>query len=220
MAGFPLGTPVTNLVGSVFDPTASATGDNSVVSLVAGRQSELLASNLHGFYHTMAYRGRMFAARSAHAGVTIPIFSTTAQTYAILNPAGSGVNLELLKFDLIALTATQVVGAPVLSAVQNAPLSVILGGTVTPVAGGVQNLLLGQGASPKSSLNSAVTSVAQTDLHAIALGGFMATAVSPNIHYDIDGAIIAPPGTMLIVTSLIAAMPVAAVQFIYAEMPI
>ena len=222
MAGFPLGTPVTNLVGTVFDPTSSNAGDNSVVSFAAGKSSELLNSNLHGFYSTMTYRGRMFAARTAHGGAVVPVYTATAQTFGIVNPVNSMVNMELITFrGDISATGTAVISELYLNYVQNAPLAVMLGGTCTPIAGGVQNLLLGGGAAPKTTAYSALTSVSQADTYAVGLGSFTTTStVNGGLIRQFDGGLLVPPGTAIFVTSLVAQTSIMHLEFIYAEMPV
>ncbi|HLZ08459.1 MAG TPA: hypothetical protein VKT80_07730, partial [Chloroflexota bacterium] len=84
--------------GSVINPLGNSIGDGGQVPAVVGRGGDWLTSEVHGRFYHMAYRGQMFHARSPVAGSVIPIDTDTTAghwTFGLLNPAGSGVNLEL-----------------------------------------------------------------------------------------------------------------------------
>ena len=220
----PLGTPVLNLTGNVIDPTTSSQADNSTIISTFGKQGEQLASELHGRFYTAAYRGRTFTARTAHGGAVVPVYTATAQTFAVINPSGSGVNLEMLRFrGDIAATGTAVIAELYLNAVYGSAFTTLMGGTVTLIANGVQNMLVGAGANPKSQAASAVTSVNQADTYVTGLGCFPATAVTSagsQIVMFFDGGLIIPPATCIFVTSLVAQTSIMHLEFTYNELPV
>ena len=209
--------------GSVINPVGGSAGDGTQVPMIVGRGGDHLVSEVHGRFYAMTYRGNMFHARSPVAGSVIPVNSATAQTFAVLNPAGSGVNLELLQASIdISATSTYVAAEIYLNAVNGTPLAVILGGTCTKIANGVTNALVGQGNNSKSTAYSAVTSVSQADKHICGVGGFdvVATGAGNHILRNFDGGIIIPQGTIIFFTSTAAQTSIAHIDVTYAEVPI
>lgn len=101
----------------------------------------------------MALAGRLFIGSTTHAGVTIPAYNATAQTFGLWNPAGSGrvlfpVKLALGQTDattpaissiglsrLETTGATVATGAPISAFTETAPISGLLGAPVGPHAG-------------------------------------------------------------------------------------
>lgn len=209
--------------GSVINPVGGSAGDGSQVPMAAGRGGDHLVSEVHGRFYHMAYRGNVFHARSPVAGSVIPVNSATSQKFAVLNPAGSGVNLEILQARVdISATSTYVAAEIYLNAVQGAPLAVILAGTCTVITGGVQSSLIGAGNNPKSTAYSQITSVSQADLHVCGLGAFdvVTTALGRNLIRNFDGGLIVPPGTIIFLTATAAQTSIAHCEFMYAEVPI
>ena len=207
--------------GSVINPVGGSLGDGSQTPMVAGRGGDHLVSEVHGRFYHMAYRGNVFHARSPVAGSVVPVNSATAQTFAVLNPAGSGVNLEILQARCdISATGTAVIAEVYLNAVNGTPLAVILGGTCTVIAGGVTNAFALQGNNPKSVAYSAVTSVSQADKHLCGIGGYTTTSTTNgNLLRNFDGGLIIPQGTIIFLTGTAAQTSIAHVEFMYAEVP-
>jgi len=209
-------------IALVSDPTTSSQGDNQAVQVLAGRSSELFVSELHGRFYSWAQRGRTFAARTAHGGAVVPIYTATAQTFAVINPMDSGVNLELLTFrGDISATGTAVISELYLEGVSGSAFNTLMAGTVTPLANGVQNLLIGRGFAPKSFAATAVTSASQADTYICGLGAFTTTTTTNgNLIRQFDGAPVVPPGTCIFVTSLAAQTSIMHLEFIYNEVPV
>ena len=113
--------PVLYLTTNAPSTTSNADGTNP--PFLAGKSGEGMVAELHGKWYTAAYRNRVFLAQTAPAGVTIPISTTTTHTFALFNPLGSGVNLELISVD-IAATTTTFVASPIQLG--------LLAGAVTP----------------------------------------------------------------------------------------
>ena len=209
--------------GSVINPVGGSLGDGSQTPMLAGRGGDHLVSEVHGRFYHMTYRGNVFHARTPVAGAVIPVNSATAQTFAVLNPAGSNVNLEILQVGIdLSATSTYVASEIYLCAVNGTPLAVILGGTCTVISGGVQNAFATQGNNPKSTAYSAVTSVSQADKHICGVGGFDAVTTGAGNHIlrNFDGGIIIPQGTIFFFTSTAAQTSIAHIDVKYAEVPI
>lgn len=94
--------------GTVIDPSMASTADGLTPNFNMGRANEMLVAELHGKYFEQCYRGNVFYASTATAGVVIPIANFTATftpTYTIWNPAGSG-KLCVPVVTLLGWTAT------------------------------------------------------------------------------------------------------------------
>lgn len=215
--------------GSVINPVGGqgSSGDGTQLPYPMGKGGDLLTSQAHGRFYQAAYRGNVFYARSPVAGSVIPIDTDTTAghyTFAVLNPAGSGVNLELLqaRVDIIAVD-TYIASEVYLLALQGPPGQLVLGATCTPITGGVQNALVLQGNKPKSTAFSAISiGTSQADLHKFGLGSFDAVTTGPDrlLLRDLDGSVIVPPGTIITVAGNAAQTQIAHIEFMYAEVPI
>lgn len=84
--------------------------DGIIVKARGSKEGAQVATELHGKYYEAAMRGRLFTASTVIAGVVIPVAAATLNSkFTIWNPAGSGVNVELISFTTGLDTATQVV---------------------------------------------------------------------------------------------------------------
>ena len=119
--------------------------------------------------------------------------------------------------------STGIAGAVYLVAFSGPVLTVILAGTTTTLAAGVQNAMALSGNTPKSSLLSVYTVAAtQADKHLCAIGSFDAvtTAAGPKLLRNFDGGMVVPPGTMIGVSGSAAQTSIAHIEFMYAEVPV
>src|ERR1700675_4544342 len=89
--------------GLIQVPGSSPIGSNPTQTF--GKQADGLVSELHGRWYTAAYNGKSFFASTLVAGVTLPVNTTTAATYLVYNPLGSGVNMELISLDVASLNS-------------------------------------------------------------------------------------------------------------------
>src|SRR5262245_24273140 len=80
----------------------------STPPIALGAQADLLHSQVHGKWYHAARLGRLFIGSTAAAGTTIPVSSATAATFTLYNPAGSGVNVELVRYNCGITNATMV----------------------------------------------------------------------------------------------------------------
>lgn len=179
--------------GQVNPPSNISNADGSNAPALQGKSGEMLDSNLHGKWYTSAYRGRVFQTGVLIAGVTIPVNTTTAPTFTLYNPLGSGVNLELISLD---------VGFPAANA---STVGTLLGttGVQTPTAvtaGNIYSTLIGAGAVPQAKFYTAATIVAITQ-HMPLINFSTVTGTGNPIHVDFDGRIILAPGSLFTLTS-------------------
>lgn len=166
-----------------------------------GAGGEKLVSDAHGKWYNANRAGRLYTYNVT--AVTLPVVAATlASKFSLYNPASSGVNLEIVRFDIGVVLATTVVntvglyystGAVAAAATFTTPataLSCMVGNS--PTNAGI----------PYSALTHSGTPVR----HSV-LGFFGAvTTTAANLwKFDADGAIIVPPGTIVSVAMSTAA---------------
>lgn len=184
--------------------------DNQSSPLLGGKSNEGIVAELHGKYYTAAYRNRVFCAPTLIAGVTLPINTTTAATYLIYNPLGSGVNMELIALDVVSLNAGTI-GSLLLGVSTQTPTSVT---ALTPVS-----IPIGGGGVAQGKAATAGTITAITTLYPV--GQIQSTTgATPPPHYDFDGKIVIAPGGMVSLFSNPAQSVIAVPCMTWAEWPI
>ena len=186
---------MTVLQGSV-GPSQAAVGTSPAGGLQQGRDSELVTADFHGKYYTAAYNGRLFMASS---GSVAPgtAFGTTAQALLLFNPAGSGVNLEVVKCSVGLISATAY-GAGYYA----------YGGVASAVPTGtklvVSNGLVGNAATGAGQAWTGATPTAPVQLRASGLALLPTTTTSvltvPPLVDLIDGEFVIIPGTVFAFT--------------------
>lgn len=196
--------------GMVVSPTKQADG---IGNMVLGRQGEQLAAELHGKWYTAALNNRVFIGSALIAGVTIPVNTTTAPTFTLFNPLGSGVNVELICLDIGWPAAAASVVATILGSVSTqTPTSVTAGGVTVPVP-------IGGGGTAQAKLYTAATIVAITSHIPLVQVTSVADAMVAS-HYEFDGRVVLAPGGLITLTSTPVQTGVSLPSFAWAEWPI
>ncbi len=179
--------------------------------LKGGPDAEAIVTELHGKYYTQTRAGNVFIGSTAAGGVVPPIYSNTAQTFALWNPTGSGKNLSLISLRLGLVTVGVVTSNFCLgyslgagSGISaTAPISAFT--AVTPV-----NALIGLGTTSVAKFApGAATVVAPSFLRTCGVTSFEAsTPTAENAFFqlgeDYDGSLIVPPGVVIFVANNIA----------------
>ena len=85
--------------------------DGSVLQARAGKSGEAVVTQLRGQYAELCERNQLFMSSTIIAGKAIPFAATTlaATGLTLWNPAGSGVNVELVSYSLGLNSATVIV---------------------------------------------------------------------------------------------------------------
>lgn len=210
-----MGIPLNVQVGG---PTSLPDGQTPV--MLGGKSAEGIVAELHGKWYTGAYRGNVF--HGFVTGVTVPVVASGLVSVASLyNPAGSQRNLEVISTDVGIVLATQVVNHVGLyfqagiGSNTSIPTSQTVG---TPVNG-----MLGAGAVSQGKFLTAATHVGTPVLAAmIATFGATTTTADNPIHYDFDGKLILPPGSIVSFATSTAASTASglAVGISWAEWPL
>lgn len=205
---------VTSPVVSITDSTSNVTKG------VAGKQGETLVGEIHGRSFVAANRGIVF--RAIASAVTIPaVASSLVSTFTIINPIGSGVNLELLDVDIGLTSATTVVDTLAFYYqnlnLGNAYPTNLTGGT--PIAMPLGSQKVGNAKFYTSaSLVGALATIAPLDIITTLLA-VTSTSTTP-MRKDYNGQIVVGPGTLLVIAGSTAAETAGAyVSATWAEWP-
>lgn len=185
--------------GVVAPPSSASINDgNTVTTFLQGKAGELVDAKLRGDYFTANYRGRSFLAATAAAGVTPPVSSSTAPTFTLYNPFGSGTVVELLRLTM-GLTVVTSVASPILLGY----ISGLLVGPTSVTSRAVTSANLGLATTtPVTQLYTAATLAAAATTFAT-VGQVTATnATAGNglggpIQIDLNGSIILQPGSLV-----------------------
>jgi hypothetical protein len=194
-----------------------APGNNSDTTFpVMGgdKQGAGLVSELHAPYYNLTYRGKCFSAANQAAQATTVALATTYTGIVISNPLGSGVNLEMLLASWALSVAPAAIATIGLITGFSGTTNVTHTTPLTPVSdvvGGGNGLALA---------DSSATIVGTPRWHHQLMGGFTAAALpsSPQVLFDLKGAIIVPPGGYIAIGSLTAVTGLG--SFKWAESPI
>lgn len=177
-------------------------GDGVQAALRAGRQSDLIVSQLHGRYYENVSRGNVFslnltATTTGVAAGNINSAAAAASTqFALWNPIASGVNLSLL-FMYNGITSGTIVGGPLFHNTFSSTLPTIAS------VGAAVNSLLGAGNGPGARFVASAAGTALTGGSALTLvrpstigysAGSYAALAGAVAYEEIMGSIVIKPG--------------------------
>lgn len=210
--------------GQVISTGSAALQPGTVAPVVMGRSGDMIVSEFHGKYANAAYNGNVFLGSTLAAGIAIPFNATTlAAKFTLWNPAGSGVNVELIELGMGIDSATVIVNGMAMGFQPNLSTGAGIPTSLTASAGGVTSTFVGQGAAAKCGLYSAATltntAVLGPLLMLFAAG---ATAVSTwnSLTYQFDGKVWLPPDCLAtLVTTVTGGQTAAPVSLVWAEYP-
>lgn len=188
--------------------------DGTPAGLLAGKAGEAVVSELHGKYYTSNYRNRVYLSAGAAAGTTIPISSTTAPTFTLYNPIGSGVVAEVIHINVSILNATTVVsgiGIGSLTQLLVAPTSV----TAIPIVSG-NGLSV---SNPACQLWSAATLAAAATRFYTMFSVSATSGAFPNFNYQADGTILLQPGSLIFLCGTAAQTSASLNSICWSEFP-
>lgn len=179
---------------------------------------EGLVGELYGKYYQLAKNGNIFVGSSAIGGVLIGIATTTAPTFMLQNPTGSGKNLVLLKAAYGYVSGTVVAGAwhySSCAAVTTANIT-----AVTP-----QNALVGAATGSISQFAPAATNTvagATVYRHSGISNGAPITSTTSYYYLveQFEGDFIVPPGKAVFPSIDPVNGGTFAATFMWAEMPV
>jgi hypothetical protein len=165
--------------------------DGAESELRLGRYGALAMMSSHARYYDAVVRGNVFVASLQSAVALGTALTATAVTFTLYNPAGSGKNLVIMQTSLAVVVATT--AGFVVYAVNGTPGQAVPA-TVTVLASGIQNALVGGGSNPTGVVYSAATLPAAPVARRV-LGGIISTTPG-GVHTivdQIDGGIVLTP---------------------------
>jgi hypothetical protein len=111
-------------------------GDGTTPPLRLGNDAQLIMSELHGRYCEQSLRGNLYTACQT-AGQILTTVAGTSPSFSLFNPAGSGVLLSLIRFEMVLTVAagTPVIGAYMLTVNTNPIAAATTGTAVVPTPG-------------------------------------------------------------------------------------
>ena len=195
--------------------------DGQVVVNRAGKQGDVIVSELHGRYYESNYRkNKFYGSNGAVPSVTTVALATTYTGLCIYNPAGSPVNLVLDKVGysfLVAFPAAATIGL----LVGYAPAGIT---TASAAASPGASSFIGSGLVPYGKVALSATLVGTPFLHTVlgeGLTGAITTTPEVISIVDIEGGIILQPGAYAaIYTSTISGAASLAASFQWEETPL
>ena len=155
-----------------------------------------------GYLPAQTLAGNVFIGSTLAAGVAVPAYNATAQTFGMWNPAGSGKNAILVKLNLgVATLGTAAVASLGLSYIPNAGSAI--GATGAPItafaATAPVNGLVSKGNNNSALFTLAATTIAPTFFYDLALSQSATGAAAGMVwmEHDFDGCVIVPPNTYI-----------------------
>lgn len=199
-------------------------GDNPTVTM--GRQADMFVSEVHGKWYQAVNAGICYAASTLAAGIVVPFIAINmASKFTLHNPAGSGVNLELIDLTILQTPGTALITGLGMAFQSNVTATGVPG-TLTVSTGALGNLKIGAGNNQKAILYSAATLVnaAIANLSPVIwLANNVATTIitQGQTIFEFDGKIIMPPdSTMSLCDSITGTQSAAAATIKWAEWPV
>ena len=190
-----------------------ANGDTATITARGGRQGETIVSQLHGRYYEQTYRNNMFSIHTQGTNVTTTAaLATTFTGLAISNPAGSGVNLVINKFNAVQF-AVGVAGTIGLMGGVG-----VLAASLTP-----QSRNIGSGAVSKALASAGATISTPLLISTFGSVGSAATTaygLENGIVIFIEGSVIVPPGSFIASYTSTAQTSAFQFGFVWEEVPI
>ncbi len=179
-----------------------------------------------GKWSYAARMGRLFLANEGAGGQVLPIFSNTAQKFALWNPAGSGVNLNLVKLTSTYVATTGAAGGFCIGIMKNAGAALATGGVSVftetqperapyggPVGGGKVRFAL-------TATVIAPTILCQIGMNQLVLTAADATNPQWSFEKNFDGEMVIAPNNLIVLAGNIATLVTMASSLWYTEDPI
>ena len=212
---------------NVIVPVAQKISD-TVKNVARGtKEGAQTVGHIHGKYYETASRGNVFVASTLAAGIVVPfIAATMTSKFTLVNPAGSGMNIELIDLNVLQVPGSSLITG--MGVAFQGPLSTTGGypGTLTISTGQHQSTMVyGGQAPPCVHYSSAVlTNVAIANLTPVLwLYNSVATTTITQgpTNYQFDGKFIMPPDSLCcLVNSITGTQSAAAISMTYAAYPV
>ena len=193
--------------------------DGSQTVIRTDKTGGLVTTQGHGGYTEAAVRGTIMEVATPVAGIAPGTVLSTTPPIILWNPPSSGKNLAILKASMGYVSGTLGAGAILLACNTSQTTVPTTGTELTPVCS-LLGFPRGVGRVFQASTISAIPLIIRTSF---TIGAFVGTTASvPTNTVDvIDGSIIVPPGTCLVMQGLAGAgtTPLVIFGFTWEEIP-
>ncbi len=223
MAGnaFLSGAPQVALSGVVANAGNIQLPDSTATMAMFGRNGQMYADELHGQYYSAASRGNLFMSATAVAGVTVPAPATTLASKAgLVNPIGSGVNMELVALAISSVTIEVALKNFAMEFQINSTTTGGVPTSVTKLTAYSQPLGTGNRTAQGYAYTAATMTNAAANPLVLPIFGDYLTAVGnvPTL-FPMNGMVVMGPDTVMALTC-VAALAAVQVVYLWAEWPI
>jgi hypothetical protein len=204
-----------NMNGVVINPGVAQNPDGSAPVFGMGRQGEQIMRQLGGRNYAAAARGSLFMSTTLVGGVTVPAPATTLASKAgMVNPLGSGVNVELVGIGISSVTIEVALKNFALEFQLNASQTGGVPTSITKLTAVPMPLGSGKGAAQGFAYTAATMTNAAANTLILPLFGNYLTAVGVvnQTYFPFNGEIVLGPDTVMALTCVAA---LAAVQVVY-----
>lgn len=165
--------------------------------------------------YNLTKAGKVFTGNIAAAGVVLPIYSNTTQQVGLWNPAGSTVDVILLRIALTYHSVTGAAGGYVLGYTTSAPAVVATGASISVFTEtAAANMYIGDGGSAQAKFAQGATitvASAPAILMSLSLNQTVLTAATTsNMQWtsqtDFAGEVVVTPGSAIWLAGNIATL--------------
>jgi len=166
--------------------------------------------------YNLTRQGKVFTGNIAAAGVVLPIYSNNTQQCGLWNPAGTGVDLVLLRVAMTYVSTTGAAGGYVISQLTGLGSAVATGSSITaftetaavsdyPGGGFTSVAKFGQGAT-LTVVGASVTIKRGLGINQLVTTAADATTVPWKADIDFDGDVVVTPGSAIFLAGNIATL--------------
>ncbi len=200
----PLFGPGNSITGPTLNPGATSNNLGTPAQLGLSREGGVLTSQTRGEYGAATVNGNVFFASSPLAGSVVALSAANQVVkFALWNPAGSGKNVELIRFSWQQFgTGTEIVTQLGLAFQDHVSTTGIPGTQTTQGTGGPFNALIGGGLASVCSFWIAMTmanpAIGAHYQHMWLMNTPLATTVTDQSKIiEFRGSVIMPPDTIV-----------------------
>lgn len=187
--------------------------DGVIANARGGLQGDAIVSQLHGANYEQTYRKNVFGVANQAAVTTTAALATTYTGLVVGNPAGSGINMVLLRFDC----AQFAVGAAGAIGIMTGQSTTAITDTLVP-----RNRFVGQVRS-KAVANAGQTIGTPVLEQVFGTLGSLATTgygLQPGVSADINGSLIVPPGFFVAAYTTVVTTSALIFSFVWEEVAV
>jgi hypothetical protein len=215
--------PGANPSAVVQNVSANQNPDTTQVNFPAGRQGDVLMSQVHGESYAAGVRGNVFMGTSGTAGSKFLAPGGTTGSFMLYNPVSSGVIVEVEEFHVAgASTEADIIAGLALEGSVQLPSGTLTGCTVSQMPLGLGNVgTLTASASAKARVYGVATIVAMTYLGNLGVTIQAITSPVASGRVEFKGRLLLYPGFCInVVSSITQSTDIMLADWVWSEWPL